>query len=260
MEIIVIKCGGSTLNNLSESFFESLIELKQDGRQLVFIHGGGPDINEALKLYDIQPEFKDGLRKTTPDVMEIVELVLAGRTNRKLVEMLGQKGFKALGLNGSDCDILEADYIDEENLGQTGKVTAVNKELLLFLLREGYTPVLTPIAKKGGQKMNVNADMAAGAAAAALGAEICVFITDVEGVMKEGSVLAQLTEQETKTLIEDGTIYGGMKPKVETALSVLEQGAGKAMIASGKISFYQEGRFTGTAFIAESKSVKEAVK
>ncbi|PLT30398.1 acetylglutamate kinase [Peribacillus deserti] len=261
MKVIVIKCGGSILNSLSEDFYISIQSLKESGFYPVFVHGGGPDINETLDLYNIEPEFKDGLRKTTHEVMHIVELVLSGKTNRTFVNLLETRGLKALGLNGSDCSILQADFVDRESLGQVGKVISVNKNLLESVLEIGCTPVITPIASgPDGQKLNVNADMAAGAVANALNAEMCVFITDVDGVLKDGKLLKELTVQEALKLIEEGTVYGGMKPKVETALTVLSQGANRVMIASGKNKFYEQDSFIGTAFTEQEIYMKGAAK
>ncbi|MBM7693975.1 acetylglutamate kinase [Peribacillus deserti] len=261
MKVIVIKCGGSILNSLSEDFFLSIDRLKNSGFHPVLVHGGGPDINETLDLYKIKPEFKDGLRKTTEEVMHIVELVLSGKTNRKLVNLLEHAGHKALGLNGSDCSLLQAAFVNWETLGFVGKVESVNKNLLESILEIGCIPVITPIASgPHGQKLNVNADMAAGAVASALHAEMCVFVTDVDGVLKDGNLIQELTVQEAIKLIEEGTVYGGMKPKVETALSVLSQGAKRVMIASGKNKFYDNNSFIGTAFVSENLYMKGAAK
>ncbi|WP_409294754.1 acetylglutamate kinase [Peribacillus sp. SCS-26] len=255
-KIIVIKCGGSTLHSLSQSFFSSLEELQKGGYELVFVHGGGPDINEALEMFQIKPEFRDGLRKTTKEVMETVELILAGKTNRKLTAMLLQNGLQAVGLNGSD-GLIQGEVIDEETLGLVGRASSVNPDLLQVLLASGFVPVITPIAAAGSEKLNINADMAAGAVAEALQADMCLFITDVDGVLKDGELLETLTLSESEELIEDGTISGGMKPKVETALSVLKQGAGRVMIASGKKKFYDRGHFIGTVFYPDVSQTRE---
>ncbi|MGG0844561.1 acetylglutamate kinase [Peribacillus simplex] len=252
MNILVIKCGGSIINELSESFFNSVKELQNRGYHIVFVHGGGPDINSMLDKYEIEPVFENGLRKTTTEVMEIVELILAGKSNRSLVHKLEAHGIKAVGLNGSDGGILTGEYIDEQKLGAVGKIQKVNTELLGLLFENGYCPVLTPIATtEEGTKLNVNADMAAGSVAKALSADMCLFVTDVKGVLKNEQIIEKLTETEAKELIEDGSIYGGMIPKVNTALSVLNKGVEEVMIVSGKDHFYQGGQFIGTKFLQE---------
>ncbi|MFY0779932.1 acetylglutamate kinase [Peribacillus simplex] len=252
MNILVIKCGGSIINELSESFFNSVKELQNRGYHIVFVHGGGPDINSMLDKYEIEPVFENGLRKTTTEVMEIVELILAGKSNRSLVHKLEAHGIKAVGLNGSDGGILTGEYIDEQKLGAVGKIQKVNTELLGLLFENGYCPVLTPIATtEEGTKLNVNADMAAGSVAKALSADMCLFVTDVKGVLKNEQIIEKLTETEAKELIEDGSIHGGMIPKVNTALSVLKKGVEEVMIVSGKDHFYQGGQFIGTKFLQE---------
>ncbi|MFS0814136.1 acetylglutamate kinase [Peribacillus phoenicis] len=186
MDILVIKCGGSIINELSESFFNSVKELQNRGYHIVFVHGGGPDINSMLEKFEIEPVFEDGLRKTTTEVLEIVELMLAGKSNRSLVHKLEAHGIKAVGLNGSDGGILTGDYIDEQKLGAVGEIQQVNTELFGLLFEKGYCPVLTPISTtEEGTKLNVNADMAAGSVAKALSADMCLFVTDVKGVLEE---------------------------------------------------------------------------
>ncbi len=249
---MVIKCGGSIINELSESFFHSVNQLQNRGYHIVFVHGGGPDINSMMEKFEIEPIFEDGLRKTTAEVLEIVELMLAGKSNRSLVHKLEAHGIKAVGLNGSDGGILTGEFIDEHKLGAVGEIQQVNTELLGVLLEKGYCPVLTPISTtKSGSKLNVNADMAAGSVAKAMSAEMCLFVTDVKGVLKDGQIIEKLTETETLGLIMDGSIHGGMIPKVNTALSVLNKGVGEVMIISGKDDFYAAEQFIGTKFLQE---------
>ncbi|KWW16874.1 acetylglutamate kinase [Peribacillus simplex] len=252
MNILVIKCGGSIINELSESFFHSVNQLQDRGYHIVFVHGGGPDINSMMEKFEIEPIFEDGLRKTTAEVLGIVELMLAGKSNRSLVHKLETHGIRAVGLNGSDGGILTGGFIDEQKLGAVGEIQQVNPELLGILLEKGYCPVLTPISITGeGTKLNVNADMAAGSVAKALSAEMCLFVTDVKGVLKDEQIIESLTETETLGLILDGSIHGGMIPKVNTALSVLNKGVGEVMIVSGKDHFYEAGQFIGTKFLQE---------
>ncbi|PLS15486.1 acetylglutamate kinase [Bacillus sp. M6-12] len=253
-KILTVKCGGSIIHELSDTFFESLKELKDLGYCLVFVHGGGPDINEMLSKEGIEPVFINGLRKTTKEVLGIAELILSGKTNRCLVEKLESHGIPAIGLNGSDCGIFQAKLIDETALGAVGQITNVHTEVLGALLEKGVTPVLTPISSTGlGKKANVNADMAAGAAAKALNSEMCLFVTDVKGVLIEREIQKRLTKTETDSYINDGKIYGGMIPKVNTALAVLDQGVRDVMIVSGKERFFQNGEFIGTKFVKEER-------
>ena len=253
MSVLVIKCGGSIIEELSESFFESVKQLQSEGYQIVFVHGGGPDINSMLDKFGIQPVFENGLRKTTDEVLEIVELMLAGKSNRSLVHKLEQHGIQAVGLNGSDAGMLTGDFIDQQALGAVGEITKVNSELLEMILEKGLCPVLTPIASTtDGHTLNVNADMAAGAVAKALKAEKCLFVTDVKGVLKDRQLIEELTEEETNLLIQEGTVYGGMIPKVNTALSVLNKGIEQVMIVSGKDPFYDQSQFIGTKFLKKA--------
>jgi acetylglutamate kinase len=257
MRILVIKCGGSIIEELSPSFFKSIKELQNRGYQLVFVHGGGPDINEMLTKYDIEPVFENGLRKTTDEVLDIVELMLSGKSNRNLVHKLEANGIKAVGLNGSDGKLLTGEFIDEATLGAVGEIKHVNIELLELLLENGICPVLTPISiTESGKKLNVNADMAAGAVAKALNAEMCLFVTDVKGVLKDDNILEELSETQIQNLINEGSIHGGMIPKVNTALSVLKKGIHEVMIVSGKDSFYKNEQFIGTKFVCEEEVLR----
>ncbi len=250
MGVLVIKCGGSIIDELSESFFDSVKKLQSEGYQIVFVHGGGPDINAMLDKFGIQPVFENGLRKTTDEVLEIVELMLAGKSNRSLVHKLEKHGITAVGLNGSDAGTLTGEFIDQQALGAVGEITQVNSELLEMILEKGLCPVLTPIGSTiDGQTLNVNADMAAGSVAKALNAEKCLFVTDVKGVLKDGQLIEELTEEDTNLLIQEGTVYGGMIPKVNTAISVLHKGIEEVMIVSGKDPFYDQNQFIGTKFL-----------
>ncbi len=250
MKKILIKCGGSVLDELTPDFFNSLKAMKANGYQLIFVHGGGPDINKMLSMYQVEPEFHNGLRKTTKETLEIVELVLSGQTNRKLVGKLTENGLQAVGLNGSDGGCLQGTLIDEAALGFVGEITAVNDKLISLLMEEGYIPVVTPVAvNEEGQKLNINADYAAAAVAGAIEAEQCIFVTDVPGIMVNGAVVPQMAKAEVEAYIEDGTIYGGMIPKVTSAMSALDKGLASVMIVSGKTSFFNGTEWKGTNII-----------
>lgn len=257
VKILVMKCGGSIIGELSEDFFGSIKRLKSEGYKIVFVHGGGPDINQMLEQCHIEPEFEKGLRKTTDDVLEIVEMVLSGKSNRCLVHKLQERGIAAVGLNGSDGGMLSGTLIDEPRLGAVGEITKVNPDLIELLLQKDICPVLTPISlTASGKKMNVNADMAAGAIAKSLQAEMCLFVTDVRGVLKDGRLVGSLTGEKAESLVEAGTITGGMIPKVKTALSVLHKGTKEVMIVSGSEPFYEAQQFIGTRFVQEEAVIQ----
>jgi len=256
MKVLVIKCGGSIIDELADSFFESIRNLQANQYKILFVHGGGPDINTMLKQKNIETVFENGLRKTTDEVLEVVELMLAGKSNRSLVHKLQQNNINAIGLNGSDGNLLTGEFVNELVLGSVGEVIEVNTELLKQFLETDFCPVLTPMAISScGKKLNVNADMAAGAVAEALHADMCLFVTDVSGVMKDNKLLTELTAEETLKLINEGSIYGGMIPKVTTALSVLNTGSNEVMIVSGKECFFQNQQFIGTKFYKEEGRV-----
>jgi acetylglutamate kinase len=247
MKYIVIKCGGSVLDELTSSFFTSLSELEKQGFKLVFVHGGGPDINGMLELFNVKPQFVNGLRKTDEQTLKIAEMILSGQTNRKLVAMLQQHQFPAIGINGSDGDCLQADFISREKLGFVGKISKVNTEYLQLAVNGNYIPVITPIGMtENGEKLNINADYAAAEVAKALDAEQCLFVTDVDGVFIEGSLASNLLQQEVNTYIANGEISGGMIPKVQSALNAVEKGVESVMIVSGKKPFFENGKWHGT--------------
>ncbi|GLB58884.1 acetylglutamate kinase [Cytobacillus sp. NCCP-133] len=254
MKSIVIKCGGSVMEDLGDSFFESLSELKEEGYQLVFVHGGGPAINKMLELYQVPHEFVNGLRKTTPEVMEVAEMVLSGQSNRKLAAMLQKQGLKALGLNGSDAGLFLGEVVDQEKLGLVGKISGVNRPLLEKLLSEELIPVITPIAStEDGTKLNVNADYAAAAVANAIDSEHCIFVTDVEGIFIDGKLSSHLDKKEIEQHIKDEKITGGMIPKVTSAMKAISQGINSVMIVSGKDAFYKNGTWIGTNVSAKKE-------
>lgn len=254
MKSIVIKCGGSVMDELAPAFFDSVNALKNKGYQIVFVHGGGPDINRMLDLFQVPHEFDNGLRKTTAQAMEVVEMVLSGQTNRKLVAKLQTSGIKALGLNGSDGDFLQGDFINKERLGFVGDITSVNEKVISMLLRENFTPVITPIAvTESGIKLNINADFAAAAIANALEVEHCIFVTDVDGIMIDSNLLHQTDISEIERFIEEGQITGGMIPKVQSAVASIEKGIRSVMIVSGKKMFFDESGWIGTEIKAKEK-------
>lgn len=256
LKTVLIKCGGSTLAELSKEFFDSLKELKQQGYGIIIVHGGGPDINEMLDILNVQPEFDQGLRKTNEETFNVVELVLSGRTNRNLVKKLTDNGLLSIGLNGSDAETLIADYVDRDRLGLVGEIQSVNTEFIELFIEKGVIPVITPIALgKDGVKLNVNADYAAAAVANALNVENCLFVTDVEGIMVDGRVQETMTIADIEKYMKAGDIYGGMIPKVQSAISAIRKGIESVRIVSGKKSFYCYQEWYGTKIHGEESVV-----
>jgi acetylglutamate kinase len=254
LETVVIKCGGSVLEELNDNFFNSLKELMKDGFSPVIVHGGGPAINLMLNLYEIPANFKDGLRVTCEKTMGIVEMVLSGQTNRQLCSMLMKQGFNALGINGSDGLCLQADFIDKQSLGYVGTITHVNTDLVMLAVHNGYIPVVTPIGiAEDGSKLNINGDYAAASIAKALKAERCAFVTNVDGILIDGELMGEITDSQIESYISEGSIYGGMVPKVKSALSATAAGVDIVMIISGKKQFYKNNCWHGTAIAAKEE-------
>jgi acetylglutamate kinase len=257
MKTVLVKCGGSTLEELSMDFFNSLQELKTQGYKIIIVHGGGPDINNMLEQLNVEVEYVNGLRKTNKETLKVVEMVLAGQTNRKLVQKLTKNGLKAIGINGSDAGLLKAEYVDKERLGYVGEITEVNSVFLQLLLEEDIIPVITPIAIcNDGTKLNVNADYAAAAVANALHVEQCLFVTDVEGIMINGALKKTIPVGEIDHYIENGDIYGGMIPKVVSAVSAIQKGIESVRIIAGKKSFYLNQEWLGTKIIGKERAIQ----
>lgn len=236
-DIIVLKCGGSSIDSLTDSFYENIVKLQQSGLKPIIVHGGGPAIEIALNKMDIQAEFINGLRKTTAEVMDVVEMVLTGTVNSALVRRLTEFGVRAVGLSGTDSDLLVAQPKDIEKLGYVGDVDYVNTSLLYQLLDIGVVPVIAPIGiGEDGTRYNINADTVAGSVAKALGAKQLVFVTDVPGIIQKNKLIDSITEKEIMDLISEGTIYGGMIPKVKAAINSLGENLEEAMIIDGNQS------------------------
>lgn len=233
-DIIVLKCGGSTLDTLSDRFYQNIKQLQESGLKPIIVHGGGPAIEEALKKEKIKTEFVNGLRKTTQPVMEVVEMVLTGKINNAVTRKLNQKGIQAVGLSGSDMGLLSAKPIDMDLFGYVGEVTNVNTPFLWKMLDQGVVPVIAPIGLgEDNTILNINADTAAGAVAKAVGAKQLIFVTDVPGILKDEKLLYSVTETEVEQMIASGVIYGGMIPKVKAALDSLSDDLQEAMITDG---------------------------
>ena len=241
--IVVIKYGGSAMLDpeINKTIIQDIVLLKLVGLKPIIVHGGGPEINSMLKRLDIQSEFINGLRVTTKEVMEVVEMVLAGKVNKGIVEMLVQQGGCPVGLTGKDAKILSAQKLEKDgvDLGFVGEIVKVNKRLINTLIDNDFIPVIAPIgADDEGNTYNINADYAAVAIAGALGARKLVFLTDVEGVLKDkddaSSLISFLSDEDAKGFIEDGTIKGGMIPKVECCMEAIEKGVSMVHILDGR--------------------------
>ncbi|MGG0814109.1 acetylglutamate kinase [Paenibacillus alvei] len=235
----VMKCGGSTLAALPDSFYEQLQQLQEEGTVPVIVHGGGPAISGMLDKLGIESEFIGGLRKTDEAVLDVVEMVLVGQINKQIVRRLTQVGAKAIGLSGTDGGLIQAEPVSNvDQVGYVGDVTQVRAALLTGLIDMNYMPVIAPIGLDGtGQRYNINADTAAGAVAAHLGAEQLIVVTDVPGIMRntpEGKVVLPIvTTVDIEAMIASGEIYGGMIPKVQAAMKCLEGGVQEVVIADG---------------------------
>jgi len=244
---VVIKYGGNAMINddLKHSVMEDITLLKYIGLNPVVVHGGGPDITSALKSFNIQSEFINGLRKTDAKTMEIAQMVLMGKTNKEIVSMLNQMGGKAIGICGIDGMLFECEkhyeIIDDKpvDIGYVGRITKVNTRVIEILTKDEYIPVVAPIGTdKNGQSYNINADTAAAELAAALKAEKLILLTDVEGVKNSrdnDSILYAITTDKVTQLIDEGVIVGGMIPKVLGCVYAIKNGVQRAHIIDGRI-------------------------
>ncbi len=248
---VVIKYGGHAMGDadLAAKFAHDVVLLKQAGINPVIVHGGGPQIAAMLERLGIQSKFANGLRVTDAQTIEVVEMVLAGAINKQIVTALNNAGGTAVGLSGKDGNLLVAKKTKATqkdpssnvekavNLGFVGTPSRVNTQVLDTILASNIIPVIAPIAtSEKGQTLNVNADTAAGALAAALNAERLLMLTDVTGVLdKKGNLIERLTMRQATTLIKNGTAQGGMIPKLETAIKAVKDGVGASAILDGRV-------------------------
>ncbi|GAA0137559.1 acetylglutamate kinase [Paenibacillus sp. YSY-4.3] len=235
----VMKCGGSTLAELPDSFFEDLVKLQESGVQPVIVHGGGPAISDNLNKLGIETKFVNGLRYTSEEVLDVVEMVLAGSINKGIVRRIGQSGGKALGMSGIDGQLITAQpAAASAEVGLVGDVTKVDAHLIEGVIQLGFMPIIAPLGVDGdGQRYNINADTAAGAVASELGVERMIVVTDVPGILKtvngEKRVLPTVTVQEIEDMIQTGEIYGGMIPKVRAAIACIHGKVQEVVIVDG---------------------------
>ena len=236
---IVIKYGGAAMidSQLRADVMGDILLLKIIGANVVIVHGGGADINEALSHYDLPVEFKGGQRVTTPEVMEIVREVLVGKVNQELVAALNQHGSVAVGVSGADAGTIVAEQLDPE-LGRVGKIVRVNADYLKSLMENEYIPVVATVAQgEDGGFYNINADVAAGHIAAAVHAHKAIFLTDVDGLYEDfsdkDSLISNLTLEETEAMIHDGDIAKGMIPKLQSCVYAMRHGVFRTHIING---------------------------
>ncbi len=256
-DVIVVKCGGSTLQELSNQFFLSMKLLKEQNLTPIIVHGGGPEINALLEKLEVESEFVNGLRKTTTEVLEVAEMVLTGKVNKLLVTKLQLAGVKSLGLCGCDGGLLKSAPINKEELGFVGEVTEVDDQFLHQLLSINVVPVIAPIGLgEHGTHFNINADTAAAAIANSLSAKKMVFVTDVDGIMKDNVMQKIVSVSEIEEMIADGTIYGGMIPKVKGAIKCLQGNIEEVFIINGKAgNLIKNGELEGTKIVKTKEAV-----
>jgi acetylglutamate kinase len=240
-DIIVIKYGGSaqTSEDLKAKFAQDIALLRIVGMKPVVVHGGGKSITSLLSDLSISTEFIDGQRVTTKEVMRIAEMVLCGEVNKEIVSMLNSQGGKAIGISGKDADFIKAVPKDSQKFGYTGVIEDVNPDVVYKILDDGMIPVIAPIASGGSlghPGFNINADLAASQIAVALSARKVLFLTDTPGVLdKNKKLINTLTIAKTQELKQDGTINGGMVPKVDACIEALKGGVKKAHIIDGRV-------------------------
>jgi acetylglutamate kinase len=236
--IIVIKLGGHAMisDEALETFARDVVLMRQVGINPVIVHGGGPMINSMLDKLNIESEFIDGKRVTDSETMNIVEMVLSGNVNKKIVQAINNQDGRAVGLSGKDAKLIICEQ-EKPELGLVGSPTDVNPEVIFTLFENDMIPVIAPLgAGNNGETLNINGDTVSGAIAAALKADRLLLLTDVTGVQdKKGSIITELDSNQIKNWINEGIISGGMIPKTETALLALEGGVRGVVILDGRV-------------------------
>ncbi|ROT98900.1 acetylglutamate kinase [Marinobacter sp. R17] len=249
---VVVKYGGNAMENedLKSSFARDMVLMKTVGINPIVVHGGGPQIGDLLERLNINSRFVNGMRVTDSETMDVVEMVLGGQVNKQIVSLINQHGGTAIGLTGKDASLIRArklEVVDRSpevtrteiiDIGHVGEVEAVNTEVINLLTRSNVIPVIAPIGVgRDGTSYNINADLVAGKVAEALDAEKLILLTNVSGLKsKEGKVLTGLKAKQVNDLIEDGTIQGGMLPKIRCALSAVENGVASSHIIDGRVA------------------------
>jgi acetylglutamate kinase len=250
-QTVVVKYGGHAMGDpaLAEAFARDIVLIKQAGVNPVVVHGGGPQIGALLERLNIPSEFKGGLRVTDQATVEVVEMVLAGSVNKEIVTAINAQGGKAVGISGKDANLMRAARIERlwrdpdsniesvVDMGFVGEPAKVDAHIIDVIIQSDLIPVVAPIGVgPSGETLNINADTFAGALAGAMKAKRLLLLTDVEGVLdRQGNLIKSLTLAEAKALIADGTISGGMIPKIESCMAVVEQGVEAVVIINGKV-------------------------
>lgn len=249
-KLIVVKYGGNAMTDpaLESSFARDIVLLKTVGLHPVVVHGGGPQVDTLLKELGRKSERIDGMRVTDKSTMDIVEMVLGGGVNKSIVSLINKHGGSAIGLTGKDANLIQAkkmlmNKIDDEgnevpvDLGYVGDVVSVNKDVINMLISSNFIPVIAPLGvDENGNTYNINADLVAGKVAEFLQAEKLMLLTNIKGVLgRDGEVVTGLTPKKVDALIEDGTISGGMIPKIQCALDAVRGGVRSAVIVDGRV-------------------------
>ncbi|MDJ0674417.1 MAG: acetylglutamate kinase [Calothrix sp. MO_167.B42] len=239
---VVVKYGGAAMKDstLKDKVIRDIVFLSCVGLRPILVHGGGPEINSWLNKLGIEAQFKNGLRVTDAPTMDVVEMVLVGRVNKEIVSLINQAGGQAVGMCGKDGNLIVARPQGEEGIGFVGEVSNVDTKILETLVNNGYIPVVSSVAAdEEGQAYNINADTVAGEIAAALGAEKLILLTDTPGILKDykdpSTLIPKVDIQDARKLIADGTVGGGMIPKVNCCVRSLAQGVKATHIIDGRI-------------------------
>ncbi len=248
---IVVKFGGNAMidDELKEHFARDIVLMKLVGMNPIVVHGGGPQIGDLLKRLQIESHFVEGMRVTDSDTMDVVEMVLGGSVNKEIVSLLNHNGGKAVGLTGKDGQLIRARKLKVRHktpemsapeiidIGHVGEVASISTDVLEMLINSDFIPVIAPIGVgPDGASYNINADLVAGKVAEVLKAEKLMLLTNIAGLMdKDGKVLTGLSTSQVDALIADGTIYGGMLPKIRCALDAVQGGVGSAIIVDGRV-------------------------
>ncbi|GAA6167100.1 acetylglutamate kinase [Sessilibacter corallicola] len=249
---IVVKFGGNAMvdEDLQNSFARDVVLMKLVGMNPIVVHGGGPQIGQLLEKLQIKSEFIDGMRVTDSETMDVVEMVLGANVNKQIVSLINNNGGQAIGITGKDGHLIRAKKLEVKrktpdmkapeiiDIGHVGEVESVNTSVIDMLVNSHFIPVIAPIGVgKDGATYNINADLVAGKIAEVVGAEKLMLLTNVSGLQdKNGEVLTGLSTQQVDGLIEDGTIYGGMLPKIQCALDAVKGGVNSAHIIDGRVN------------------------
>ena len=240
-KVVVVKYGGNSMLNeqLKQQVMQDIVLLWLIGIKVVLVHGGGPEITDIMNKLGKEPEFVDGLRVTDKESVDIVQMVLAGKVNKTLVNMLEMKGGKAMGISGMDGRLIEAE-VKDERLGYVGSITKINIEPVTDLLEKGYIPVVSTVGcDEDGNTYNINGDTAAAYIAGALNAERLIMMTDIAGVLQDkddpDTLIPEIPVSRIEKLYKDGVVTGGMIPKVECCVKAIEAGVKNVVIMDGRV-------------------------